>query len=219
MPKVRNMTNSTVRREERKRFLRQKMRKSKVWRKSENAGTRSCNVNQDFPIIERFAECFRKMYEGLSLSKNTRKPCFVCLRLHNMMKLQELYLTSDDVDQLHNLKSSTHVLKQYSEHFPRIFSKMHQCFYHIHDIISINDKEHILTCENCSKHLRRGTTIPKYSIPNYFFPEPVPKSLSSLTVAELLMVSRVFPRCILYTLTGDPSKNHKYLKGKSYLMN
>lgn len=165
------------------------------------------------PTLESFKDCFNNIYSSMFLSNNIKEACCVCYENTNVMDLKKMYLVHHNQDDFHNLSAAIYANKPHSHLFPRIHSHIHQKDYHFHYLSKDEESEFIHVCQYCSRHLERGTSIPKFSIPNYCFPESVPTCLDSLTVAELLMVSRVFPRCIIYTLSENPTKCHRFLKG------
>jgi hypothetical protein len=164
-------------------------------------------------------DCFLDLKNEMALPRFNRSICYVCLELCFQSDLKRLELTSDNISEFHNLASTAHKQKSGSKHFPTRRSTVHNRNYHIHELLRIGDKEYLECCTYCSRHLARNTTLPKFSIPNYVFPEPVPECLKKLGIAELLMVSRIFPRCIIYTLSQNNKTNHRFLKGKLSVKN
>ncbi|KAI8892636.1 hypothetical protein BC833DRAFT_509952, partial [Globomyces pollinis-pini] len=55
--------------------------------------------------------------------------------------------------------------------------------------------------------------IPLFSIPNYCFPESVPDCLKDFTLAETLMISKVYPRTVIYQHRLSTKGGHSFLKG------
>lgn len=160
-------------------------------------------------------DCFRELKNEMKFSKFVRSSCNVCLKLCTFDDLKKLELEVHNLHDFHNLSATIHQQKLGSNHFPSQYSTIHRQHYHIHGLTRRHGREFLECCEYCSRHLAKGKSIPKFSIPNYFFPEPVPECLQKLSVAELLMVSRVFPRCIIYTLSKNSQANHRFLKGEA----
>lgn len=213
MPKVKHQTDSRTRLRERRNFLHVRRRSSKIWIKKEISSGTIWSWLPHAPVLQTFEKCFSDMYTSMSMSNNLQDCCYVCYLNTNQNNLKRMNLSIDNQDEFHNLSAEIHKFKVYSSQFPKIRSNIHQRDYHIHSLNRDEISEFILVCQNCARHLKKGSSLPKFSIPNYFFPEPVPSVLQSLSLAELLMVSRVFPRCIIYTLSENPSKCHRFLKG------
>lgn len=147
------------------------------------------------------------------ISNNMQEACCVCSENSNSNDLTKKYLLHHNEDHFHNFSAGIHTNKPYSHCFPRIYSQTHHKHYHFHCLSNDGQSEFIVVCQYCSRHMKKGTPIPKFSIPNNCISESVPACLETLTVAELLMVSRVFPRCIIYTLSENPTQAHRFLKG------
>ncbi len=172
------------------------------------ADTRSSEFNP-----KRIKDCYLNLKSEMALSNFKRSICNVCMELFDPTNLKKLQLTACNTPNFYNLDAELHKQKFGSSNFPSRYSMTHQRHYHVHQLIQVNDHEYLECCDYCSRHLAKGTTLPQFSIPNYFFPEPVPDCLRKLSIAELLMISRVFPRCIIYTLSKDSHANHRFLKG------
>lgn len=213
MPKVKYQTDRKTRLKERREFLHLRKTASNGWNGRQLQAVPARSWLPHAPILETLQDCFGSMQKSMFISNNLQNFCHVCYKDMKQSELKKLCFDHDNEDDFHNLSVKLHTHKEYSGHFPRVHSRTHQKDYHFHYLSKLDDSEFILVCQYCSRHLKRGTSLPKFSIPNYFFPEPVPTSMQSLTVAELLMVSRVFPRCIIYTLSENPSSCHRFLKG------
>ena len=84
----------------------------------------------------------------------------------------------------------------------------YECFnIHIHEI---NDwqTENIKICTPCYSDLFEKK-VPIYSIPNSFFPERAPEVITKLSIAETLLISKVFHRSIVWESQYSHSRlNH-----------
>lgn len=213
MPKVKYRTDNQTQWRERKRFIRIQKANKKKWVQHHLSKEPTRLWLPHAPTLESFRDSFMSMQKSMYMSSNHKEVCYVCSENQNMVDLKKMNLVHHNQDDFHNLSTDIYINKPHSSVFPRVYSQVHQKDYHFHYLSKDGMSEFILVCQYCSRHLNRGTSIPKFSIPNYCFPESVPTCLESLTVAELLMVSRVFPRCIIYTLSESPTQYHRFLKG------
>ena len=85
---------------------------------------------------------------------------------------------------------------------------------HVHRILLDKEKPYLLVCNECSSDLS-NETIPLFSIPNFMFAEPVPQELSDLSLAESVLLARVYPRSIIVQCSdgGGKRTSHSYVKG------
>lgn len=157
--------------------------------------------------------CYQKLKDEMAITNFVPNYCHVCNKPCHPSTMKQLYLKKENMSEFYNLSADVHRNKFRSNEFPVQFSKVHQQSYHVHEICTLDEHEYIMACTSCSRHLPRGTSLPRFSIPNYFFPETVPQCIERLSIAELLMVSKVFPRCIIYTLSTTSQSNHRFLKG------
>ena len=79
---------------------------------------------------------------------------------------------------------------------------------HIHDCNNWETTAIIKLCSSCHSDLVEEK-LPIYSIPNLFFPERIPEVIARLSIAETLLISKVFHRSIVWESQHSHSRlNH-----------
>ncbi|KAI8892307.1 hypothetical protein BC833DRAFT_511850, partial [Globomyces pollinis-pini] len=67
-------------------------------------------------------------------------------------------------------------------------------------------------CDECCEAIYQDE-IPTFSIPNYCFPESSSQYFEDLSIAETLMISKVYPRTVIYQHRAFQKGGHSYMKG------
>lgn len=159
------------------------------------------------------SNCFEKMQVNFSLLNLKKRECSICLKTTFATDASMIYLSSGVAESMSKFLVS-HSRNLYRiDAMPKIYSSEFDDELLVHSIHNDERGEYIYMCAECHRDVVRNEALPKYSIPNYVFPEVVPVELQDLSVAETLMISKSFPRCIIYVLAHDSRMAHRYLKG------
>ncbi|KAJ2987313.1 hypothetical protein HDV02_006251, partial [Globomyces sp. JEL0801] len=84
--------------------------------------------------------------------------------------------------------------------------------YLLYELCSEQNEEYCNVCEECSESILKSD-IPLFSIPNACFPEPKPECMDDLSIVETLMISKIYPRSVIYQHRMHAKGVHSYMKG------
>ena len=84
--------------------------------------------------------------------------------------------------------------------------------YFLHRILKDRRDPYVLVCNECQSDLE-DDQIPLFSIMNYMYAEPIPSELQQLTLAESVLLARVYPRSIVVQCKNSGKNVHSYAKG------
>jgi hypothetical protein len=119
-------------------------------------------------------------------------------------KLQPL-MTTDRLLQVLEVCDST-------EGLPIIICPVSTKRLHIHRIrfTDANFDPYVVLCEACFEDIQNNT-VPLFSIKNHVYLEPIPSQLEELTLAEQLLISRVYKRSVIWQASSVDGKLHSTL--------
>ncbi|KAJ2992402.1 hypothetical protein HDV02_003082 [Globomyces sp. JEL0801] len=84
--------------------------------------------------------------------------------------------------------------------------------YMLYEIFNDRRGEYCTVCDECLEDISNGE-MPLFSIPNFCFPEPQPELFQDISVAETLLISKVYPRTVIYQNRMHQKNSHSYMKG------